>query len=267
MKSATKLRVAPSANLLAKNSPAKSLKEAKEEVEKDPLLIQEMFGKIARRYDRANSALSLLLHKYWNGRLVRSLKPAEVLLDLCAGTGEIAYTWLAYAEKKQKTKKTAFLLDFCEEMLDAARSKSLPYILKGHALHFIRADATSIPLPSCSIDLITISYGIRNVQDPFKCFQEAYRVLKSNGELSILELTEPRNPLLKRLHCLYLAKVLPWLGGIITKEKAAYRYLASSIPAFSKPTEIKQQLEAAGFRSISITPLSGGIATLIQASK
>lgn len=258
MKSAEKTPAAAS----AKSQAIKKSHEAAP-LEKDPLLIREMFRKISTTYDRTNNALSFFLHRYWNKCLIASLKPSNTLLDLCSGTGEVAYAWL----KKQPSSKTAYLLDFCEEMLDRARSKSLPHLLKGHTLHFLPADATLIPLPSSSVGAATIAYGIRNIQDLPRCFQEAYRVLNEGGELSILELTEPKNSFLKLLHRFYLSKVLPRIGGMMSKEKEAYEYLAKSIPSFTKPLEIKEKLLDAGFKQIFITSLTGGIATLIQATK
>jgi demethylmenaquinone methyltransferase/2-methoxy-6-polyprenyl-1,4-benzoquinol methylase len=230
---------------------------------KDPQLIQSMFGKIAKRYDLTNSVLSFKLHYLWNKRLIQSIQAENSLLDLCAGTGEIAYGWLT----KQIKPKQVILLDFCQEMLEVAKTKMAPYVKAGHTIKCIQADATSIPLPSQSVDAISIAYGIRNVQNPLKCYQEAHRLLKSHGQLTILELTEPSNPLIKSLHHIYLTQILPRMGGFITGEKEAYRYLSESIPAFSKPETMRQELLQAGFTSVAIRPITGGIATLIEAKK
>lgn len=230
---------------------------------KDPEVIQNMFGKIAQPYDFINGILSLQLHKFWNRQLANSLKAKHTLLDLCSGTGEIAYRWL----EQQKTPKTAIFLDFCEEMLEVAKAKRLPHLIKGHDLRFIQADASFLPLANESIDGASVAYGIRNVQKPEKCFLEVFRVLKPCGKLSILELTQPENSFLKFLHTLYLEKVLPFIGGLLTNEKEAYSYLAKSVQTFSEPHELKDQLLTSGFKEIHIRPLTGGIATLIEASK
>lgn len=242
---------------------ARNLKTLQGIPSKDPETIQQMFGKIANRYDLTNSVLSLNMHKRWNKRLVSLLNQHDSLLDLCSGTGEIAYMWL----KANKKPKTAILLDFCEEMLDQAKSKSLPYMVSGHTVRYMHADATSIPLPPQSVDSVSMAYGIRNVQEPVKCFQEVYRVLKPQGTFLILELTEPRNPLFNKLNRFYLNYVLPFIGGFITKQPSAYKYLSKSIQTFTKPVELHQELLKVGFKKVSLHPLSGGLATIIEASK
>lgn len=231
--------------------------------QKDPEKIQAMFQAVAKKYDLTNAALSFNIHRYWNKCLAKALKEEDSLLDLCSGTGDIAYKWL----ELQTKAKTAVLLDFCEGMLEEAKTKKAAYIKKGHAISFIQADASATSLPSSSTHAASIAYGIRNIQDPFKCFQEVYRVLKPSGTFAILELTEPTNPLLKYFHGLYLNHILPFLGGLITREKKAYRYLSKSIQNFSKPETIQKELIAAGFKDVTFKRLTGGIATLFIAKK
>lgn len=220
-----------------------------------------MFGAIASRYDAANSILSFNLHKSWNKRLAKSVEAnnPSTLLDLCAGTGEIAYAWL----KRQKEEKTAILLDFCPEMLDIAQKRAP----KGHKLSFIEGDAQEIPLPANSVDAVTVAYGIRNVKTPLACFKEVNRTLKPGGVFSILELTEPKNSLLRWGHNLYLNRILPTLGGWITKNPEAYRYLSQSIQAFVRPDVLKEELAETGFTEIQVVPLTCGIAHLITCKK
>lgn len=224
--------------------------------------VQNLFGKIAKRYDLANGILSLKLHSLWNQKLAASLK-GPTLLDLCAGTGEIAYRFLNLHTSPQH----ALLLDFCPEMLAIAQSKQGRYKEKGHSLDFIQADAAKIPLPDASVDSVSIAYGIRNVVDQESCLSEVYRVLKPGGTFAILELTEPKSKLLQKLHRFYLNTILPKLGGLITQEKEAYQYLSTSIQACIKPEAIQHKLEMAGFRSTTLTPLSFGISTLILSKK
>lgn len=224
-------------------------------------MIQKMFGAIAPNYDWANCVLSFNLHKRWNRKLVEhaTCDNPTSLLDLCAGTGEIAHLWL-----KKNENKSAILLDFCPEMLEVARKR--PY-KKGHKLSFLEANAEAIPLPTSCVEAITLAYGIRNVQTPSRCFQEAYRVLKPRGTLAILELTEPSNPLIRQGHNFYLKHFLPTLGGWLTRKPDAYRYLSTSIQAFIKPSVLAEELAKKGFTSIQITPLTFGIAHLITAKK
>jgi demethylmenaquinone methyltransferase/2-methoxy-6-polyprenyl-1,4-benzoquinol methylase len=230
---------------------------------KNPETIQSMFGKIAKHYDFTNGILSFQLHKLWNRKLTHSIQAKETLLDICSGTGEIAYRWL----EDQKTPKTAIFLDFCEQMLEGAKAKRLPHMIKGHQLRFIQADATALPIANESVDAVSVAYGIRNVQSPSTCFNEVFRVLRPKGTFSILELTEPRNRFLRYFHKIYLNKFLPFAGGLLTKEKDAYAYLAKSVQTFTKPEELKIQLLNSGFQTVNIRSLTGGIATLIEAHK
>lgn len=232
----------------------------------DPATIQSMFGSIAKDYDRTNALLSLCMHKYWNAKLVKLItqrQKSEVLLDLCAGTGEIAFQWL----KRSDSPKIAFLLDFCPEMLEYAKKKSELQPFGHHQIDFIQADAECIPLPDNSIDSVTIAYGIRNVSSPEACFKEVQRVLKPGGTFGILEATVPSSSLLKPFHRFYLRKVLPLLGELTAKNKQAYQYLCNSIQSFAKPEELKSKLAKNNFDNITLYPLTGGIATIILASK
>lgn len=231
-----------------------------------PETIQEMFGSIAKSYDRTNALLSFQLHRYWNRFLVRetSLKNHGILADLCCGTGEIAFTWLKSAPKAQ----AAYLIDFCPEMLECAKLKAekLQLELK-HKLSYLQADVQNLPLDSDSIDFATMAYGIRNVKDPALCFKEVFRTLKKGGKFGILELTEPENAFLRFGHGIYLKAILPVLGKFLSSNRQAYEYLSNSIKEFIKPQALKVLLQQAGFSEVHSTPLTGGIATVITAKK
>jgi demethylmenaquinone methyltransferase/2-methoxy-6-polyprenyl-1,4-benzoquinol methylase len=233
----------------------------------DPASIQALFGSIAKRYDRTNSLLSFNLHKRWNQKLVDALiahkSESLSLLDLCCGTGEIAYGFLEHLDK---LPSQVFLLDFCKEMLECAKakeSKKSPC----HKLTFLEADAEKIPLADALVDRVSVAYGIRNVANMDNCFREAYRVLKPHGLFAILELTRPKNPLLQFFHNVYLRYGLPAIGYLATSERSAYEYLCSSVTRFVEPEVVAHSLSTAHFVDIKITPLTGGIATLITAKK
>jgi demethylmenaquinone methyltransferase/2-methoxy-6-polyprenyl-1,4-benzoquinol methylase len=229
--------------------------------DKDPVLVRSLFSRIAPQYDRGNALLSFSLHRLWNRQLVRAVGEPDVLLDLCAGTGAISLDYL----NKQKTPKKAILLDFCKEMLDQAKRKAgyLPHKL--HTLTYLEANAEQIPLPSSSCDAATLAYGIRNIQHPNACFAEVKRVLKPGGIFAILELTRPKNPLLRLGHALYLNTLLPLMGMLTSGDRPAYEYLSSTIQTFASPEELAALLQSQGFSNIRCQPLWGGIATLITA--
>lgn len=232
----------------------------------NPETIQNLFGDIAAEYDRTNSVLSFQLHKRWNAALVKAIVEGGVprsLLDLCCGTGEIAFTFL----KNAPLRCQAFLLDFCEEMLQCARVKAEDKLLLHHSIAYLKADAQEIPLSNESVQACTIAYGIRNVKDPKRCIEEVYRVLQPGGKFAILELTEPKNGLLRFGHNCYLRFVLPQVGRLLTRNKAAYQYLCQSIQNFVDPQVLENQMKEAGFVETYRKPLNGGIATIIFGKK
>lgn len=233
-----------------------------------PETIRSMFSTIAQNYDKTNAVISLKLYRLWNRQLVNAvaqnpLIQQQTLLDLCAGTGEVSFTWL----QQQKNPKKAILLDFCQEMLDVAQNKAMQMSLGDHQLDFLQADAQFIPLDDQSVDFTTIAYGIRNVKEPRLCAHEVHRVLKPGGRFGILELTEPENPLLRFAHTFYVRKVMPFVGGLLTSNGDAYRYLSNSIQLFIRPTELENILKHAGFQKTWRKPLMGGIAHILVAEK
>lgn len=224
-----------------------------------PETIQAMFATIAQNYDRANTIFSLGLHKRWNQQLVKAVGPTKLLLDLCAGTGEIAFRFLHHYPQTK-----ALLLDFCPEMLAVAKQKGASF---NHRFKTIQGDAQAIALSDESVDGVTIAYGIRNVKEPKRCFQEVSRVLRPKGRFGLLELTRPHFPLLQKIHSHYTKMLLPLLGKAAAKNIHAYRYLADSIQNFVTPRELEQSLSQCGFKTIKRRSLMGGTATLLLVEK
>jgi demethylmenaquinone methyltransferase/2-methoxy-6-polyprenyl-1,4-benzoquinol methylase len=231
-----------------------------------PETIQDMFNSISIRYDLANSILSFRMHKLWNKRLIKKVTQRNrslVHVDLCSGTGEIAFSLL----RKAKEKQTVYLVDFSEGMLGCAKEKLKRLGLSRHTVHFRRADVQNLPIEDSTADSATLAYGVRNVKDPRLCIKEAYRILKPGGKFGILELTEPSNPLIRVGHQFYLKMIIPSIGKLLTSNQDAYEYLSHSIKDFIRPEEIEKILQEAGFVHTSIERLSGGIATLLYAEK
>ncbi|MCC5832004.1 MAG: bifunctional demethylmenaquinone methyltransferase/2-methoxy-6-polyprenyl-1,4-benzoquinol methylase UbiE [Chlamydiales bacterium] len=220
-----------------------------------PETIRKMFSSIAENYDRANTTFTFGLHKKWNRKLIQSVGEAHTLLDLCAGTGEIGFGFLA-----KYPNARAILLDFCPEMLAIAQSKGTPF--KGR-FSLIEGDAQALPLESASVDAATISYGIRNVKEPLRCFREAARVLKPGGRFAILELTRPASPFLRLSHKAYLKFCLPILGKFAAKNIHAYRYLSKSVQEFVSPADLEELLKEAGLKPIKRISLMGGLSTIL----
>ena len=232
----------------------------------DPESIQKMFNSIAKQYDRTNAILSFNMQKRWNRTLVEQTivpKQPEVLLDLCCGTGAIAFEYL----KKTQDPLKVYMLDFSEKMLDCAKLQAKKLDIDHHNIYYLQADAQVIPLLNNSVDCATIAYGIRNIKNPSTCIQDVYRVLKPGGTFGLLELTQPNHPLLQSLHGLYLRNILPVIGKLTTSNKEAYEYLCNSIQSFMPPEKIKKQMQTSGFKEIKQHSLLGGVATVLIGTK
>ena len=231
----------------------------------NPESIQRMFGSIAKQYDRANGILSFQLHKRWNRALVDAVTAGtlqEPFFDLCCGTGDIA---LAYLDAYPKADNVTFI-DFCPEMLACAKEK-VHQRGKNGSITYLQADVQEIPLPENSAKAATMAYGIRNVKDPKRCFREVHRLLSPGATFGILELTRPKHSVVRWGHHLYLKMLLPVLGRLVTSNKEAYSYLCNSIQDFIAPRDLQVQLEEAGFENVTLTSLSGGIATILIGQK
>lgn len=226
--------------------------------------IHEVFDEISPTYDLVNRVLSFGLDILWRKKLVDSLGPIKNyrLLDIATGTGDVAL---------QIAKKKPFATQICgvdpsKKMLDRARLKSAK-TRNLFPICFEEGSAESLQYEDDSFDYITISFGLRNLHDRQKSYDEMLRVLSKDGHALILEFSLPKNRLLRALHLFYLRHILPVLGGIISKKPSAYRYLNETIESFPYGNELILELKQAGFTSVQHLPLSFGIATLYIASK
>lgn len=232
----------------------------------DPESIKGMFQAIAHRYDVGNAINSMMMHRLWNRRLVNKVlmhRRCNAYLDLCSGTGDIAYNYL----QRTLEKPDVYLLDFCPEMLWMAEKKAERPPLADHNIRFVEGDATNLPFESALFDAVTVAYGIRNVKSPAKLCEEVMRTLTPGGRFGILEVTCPKTFPLKHLHKLYLKTVLPTVGRFLTKNQSAYRYLCESIQSFVSPRKLARIVSDAGFVNVQRTSLMGGIATIIIGDK
>lgn len=214
-----------------------------------------LFDRIATTYDRVNRVLSFGVDSLWRKQVVRRL-PRGAILDLACGTGELA---LAIAEK-EGVQVTG--LDLSEGMLEVARRRT-----DGHGITLIHGDAQQLPLPEASFDATTIAFGIRNVPDVPAALAEMHRVLRPGGQALILEFSLPTNRLVRALHCFYLRHILPRVGGWISGDREAYRYLNTTIESFPYGEDFLALVRGAGFSECRATPLTLGIATLYEARR
>ncbi len=222
----------------------------------NPEIIRSMFSKVASEYDKANSVLSIGIHHLWRKKLVQQSKAHEgqSVLDCATGTGDLAIEFKKAVGPTGKVIGT----DFCAEMLVPAPGKAKS---KNLEIQFEQADVTALQYPDQQFDIVSISFGIRNVGDPIKALQEMARVTRPGGRVMILEFGQMKTPVIKDLYNYYSEKILPVLGGWVTGQKEAYDYLQKSSAAFpsrEKFVALMQQTNC--FAEMNYVPVSFGIA-------
>lgn len=224
----------------------------------DPVQVRSMFGRIASRYDLLNRLLSAGIDKRWRKRTVA--KAEELLgplakttvLDSCCGTGDLA---LELAE----AGASVVGVDFTPEMLQFALPKGDK---SARAVLFARGDAMLLPLEEGEADLSTVAFGIRNVADRIVGLREMSRVVRPDGWVLVLEFTQPPGAIFSRLYRFYFTRVLPFVGKLVSKDDAAYRYLPDSVLSWPTAGEFQREMEQVGLVDCGFEYLTRGIACL-----
>lgn len=233
-----------------KSNPAPSLKEHQ---------VWKIFDSIAYRYDLANLFMSWGAHCYWRNQLIQSLSLPKncKVLDLCCGTGAITQ------DLPQLTGSGGQVVggDFSEAMLSIAKHRVSRSPLRNQ-IQWVTANAMDLPFSNGSFDCITVAYGLRNVADIPRTLTEMKRVLKPGGQIAILEMAIPENPVIKKLHKLYLNYWIPFLGDLLSHNRSAYQYLYESICAFPHPDQICRLLYDTGFTNIQCRRFTLGVVAL-----
>lgn len=220
--------------------------------------VREKFSAISSKYDLLNSLLSMQIDRYWRWKTTRLLKefPGGQVLDLCAGTLP-----LSLELTRQAKRRLVLSVDFCEDMLKAG-AKVLPDDDRKPRIFPVCGDGEEIPAPSNTFWGCTVAFGVRNLARTQQGLCEMHRVLKPSGKLLILEFSRPTNIIIKPLYGFYLNKVLPWVAGMVSGDKEAYEYLASSIAAFYEPKELLAMMKQAGFTHVEQKPMTFGIVSI-----
>jgi len=226
----------------------------------DPIAVNSMFGRIARRYDLANLLLAGGMDSWWRARLVTAVRhhtPRDVL-DLATGSGDVAF---ALARKLSPT--TPILgMDFCQPMLDQAEAKKKAAGEKRYLqVTFRQGDGLALPLPDASFDAVTISFGLRNLADRHRGLREMLRVLRPGGHLFVLEFSQPA-AWFRPLYYFYLRRILPRVAGWITGDREAYDYLNRTIGEFPERAVLTAEIANAGFSNVNARPMTFGIVAL-----
>lgn len=223
--------------------------------------LKHLFNGIAPTYDFLNHLLSFNWDRRWRKRMLQAARvsPNAIVLDVCTGTADIAI-----GMAKQCHIAPIVGIDFSREMLKRGWLKVSRKQLD-HRIRLIEADALRLPFADRSCDLLTLSFGLRNLVEKEQGIHEMVRVLREQGQLVILEFSPPQHSLAEQLYHLYLKHVLPRIGGLVSRSPSAYRYLASSIEQFLSPEHIIDLLHDAGLQNISCTRLMFGIVYLYVA--
>jgi demethylmenaquinone methyltransferase/2-methoxy-6-polyprenyl-1,4-benzoquinol methylase len=218
--------------------------------------VRLMFDKIAKQYDRLNRIMSLGLDGNWRKNAVDWLNPysPENILDVACGTGD-----LSIMLKQRFHRANVSGADLSEEMMRIARHKTER---TGEDVVFEYQDCMSLTYPDRSFDAVTAAFGVRNFSRIEKGISEMYRVLRPNGRLLILELSAPKRFPMNFLFKVYSSVYIPFIGGILSPDNSAYKYLPASIEAMPQGEDMTGILEQAGFKDTVFKRFTGGVCTM-----
>ena len=229
--------------------------------------IVDMFDDIAPTYDTANRVMSMGVDISWRKKACDmsfefyAKDSIQKIVDVACGTGDMMGYWKKQSDKAGVDIQELVGVDPSNGMVDVARKKFPEF-------HYHISKATEIPLEDESADILSITYGIRNVMERQEAFHEFNRVLKKDGLVVILEFMKDENKnILKKMRDVYMHKILPYVGAAISKNLEAYTYLPDSIESFVTIQGMQKELEIAGFEMIYTKSFSMDISTLLIARK
>lgn len=224
--------------------------------------VREMFSAIVPTYDLLNHVLSAGIDVAWRKLMVKCLPEGEInLLDLACGTGDVTIEAL-----KVRPDAKVFGTDFSHSMLLGAKPKIKKLGLDDKVV-LQTASAENLPYKENVFDAMTIAFGIRNVARRRKALGEIFRVLRPNGKALIVDFSLPSNFAVRLMYRTYFLKVLPLIGGVVSGNFEAYKYLPQSVEGFPTPEKFAQELKDAGFNHVEYKRLTFGIATFYQGVK
>lgn len=227
--------------------------------------IKDLFSRIAGKYDLINDLMTFSMHRAWKKKMIKlcEIAPQAKVLDLCTGTGDIAYMW-AYDSRVKKVVG----LDSCKPMLLEAATKKLkePYQIQ-NKIEFIEGDALEIPFNDNEFDAVTVGFGLRNVQNLDQALKEIKRVLKPGGYMASLDLGHPPVPLINSLYQKLFLKFVPILGASCAKDKAAYNYLVESLKTWPTQKALCERLWKMKFSRAFFKNIMLGAIAIVVAQK
>ena len=228
--------------------------------------IGQLFDRIAGTYDGLNHGLSMNIDKRWRRNTVAQMAHAEHVLDVAIGTADLAIEMLRSGKAQQVTG-----IDLSEQMMAVGKEKLERLTVNGNRMSdkvsFVYGNAQKMPFEDASFDGVTCAFGCRNFSDLDAGLKEMYRVLRTAGQVTILEFSYPSNPVVRASYDLYFSHVLPFVGRMVSRDKTAYTYLNKSVKGFCWGEEFAQHIRDAGFENVRWETLTLGIATIYTAIK
>lgn len=223
----------------------------------------DVFDSVADSYDLMNDLMSAGVHRLWKDQLIRQIRPRPGLsyLDVAGGTGDIAFRIRRKAGPARIT-----LCDLNAEMLRVGRDRAVNHGWIDD-FEWVVGNAEALPMDSESVDVYTISFGLRNVTHIDDALREAWRVLKPGGRFFCLEFSRVDEPFLAKIYDAYSFRVIPRIGQVVAKDRDSYQYLVESIRKFPPQKALEKRLYQAGFDRVKITNLSFGVAAIHEAWK
>jgi len=220
--------------------------------------VRGVFDSVASRYDLMNDLMSGGLHRFWKSALIAELNPVagERVIDVAGGTGDIVFR----AQSHARGMLEAIVIDANAQMVSVGRDRAIDKGIAG--VDWLTGDAERLPLPDCSADAVTISFGLRNVTDRLSALREMRRILKPGGRFFCLEFSKILEPTLQSLYDKYSFSVIPALGQATTGDRSSYQYLVESIRRFPDQPTLAALMEDAGFDRVSWRDMTKGVVAL-----
>ena len=216
--------------------------------------VQDLFAKVAPRYDLINDLQSFGLHRWWKRQLVVWARPTagERALDVCCGTGDIAFGLAANGAQVTG-------LDFSEPMLRIARQRAET---AAQRVEFLQGDAQALPFPDSSFEVVTVGYGLRNLASWKEGLAEMHRVAKPGGRLLILDFGKPQNPLWRGAYFAYLRGIVPLYGKMFCGDSQTHAYILESLNHYPAQTGVAAAMQEIGCSDVAVRNLLGGVMSI-----
>lgn len=230
-------------------------------------LVEQVFSKVASRYDTMNDLMSGGLHRLWKDHLVSTLGPVRgtTIIDLAGGTGDVTFRILEALKRSPTTDSSeqtrVLVCDINAQMLSEGRRRALErgISVDGVTLDFVQADAEALPFADGSVDAITIAFGLRNVTRTLVALREANRVLRRGGRFLCMEFSQVRNSAIRQAYDAYSFSIIPGLGQLVTGDAQPYSYLVESIRRFPDQEALADLMRQAGMVEVGHDDLLGGV--------